>query len=227
MNKNKEMMVRICVLLSICSLTLGVSSILLHSKSDFKEHKLINVKTVDDIKLTTLDKLDSYSVFMKIVNDNKLRIIKKEQEKELKRLKQIANDKANKIKSDVKVSSSRGGYEGFKILQEVECQITYYSNSLTRQEGGRHDKKGKLLENHDEPICALPSDVPYGYYLILNESVRGEKIYKNVDTGGAIHWLNDEHTKMKVDIFIPDVTEKWLYNNTKKKIVKGWICKDN
>ena len=122
-------------------------------------------------------------------------------------------------------SLSRGGFiDDFRILKEVTCYISYYTNCETSQEGGKKDKKGKLLENHDEPICALPNEVPYGYYLLLDKKINGSNTYKNVDTGGAIYFLNDENTKMKVDIFIPDKTEKWLYRHTKKRVIKGWIC---
>jgi beta-N-acetylglucosaminidase len=85
MNKNKEVMVRICVLLGICSLALGVSK-MLYSKSDFNEDKLINVKKVEFANIIPIFTLIGYDAFMQLVSDNKLRVAEEEEFKRLKLL---------------------------------------------------------------------------------------------------------------------------------------------
>lgn len=106
-------------------------------------------------------------------------------------------------------------------VKEVTCYITYYTNIDNKLQGGHYDKKGKLLTSHKEPICALPSSVSYGSYLVLDEQVNGSNIFKNVDTGGSIKFLGGD--KVKVDIFIPNVSEQYIINNYENKVVKGKI----
>lgn len=104
--------------------------------------------------------------------------------------------------------------------KKVTCHITYYTNEDSLLQGGQYDKIGKLLTSHNEPIAAAPSNIPYGSYLIFDEEVRGSKEYKIVDTGGAIKWI-DNYT-MKVDIFVPNVSTKWLCSgNVTNKVVTG------
>lgn len=106
-------------------------------------------------------------------------------------------------------------------VKDVTCYITYYTNINNKLQGGQYDKKGKLLTSHQEKICALPSSVPYGSYLVLDEQVNGSNIFKNVDTGGSIKFLGGD--KVKVDIFIPNVSEQYIINNYENKVVKGKI----
>lgn len=115
-----------------------------------------------------------------------------------------------------KIDNSRGGSQKTK---EVTCYITYYTNLNTRLQGGQYDKKGKRLTSHGGKVVACPSDIPYGSYLSLD----GMGSYKVVDTGGAIKWLDSNKTKMKVDVFIPNVTVDWIIRNTNNKVVKGCI----
>lgn len=113
------------------------------------------------------------------------------------------------------------GISDFSYSKEVLCHVTYYTNINDSLQGGNKDKKGNNLVSHDESIIALPRDVPYGSYLIFDEPVLGETIYKNVDTGGAIVWLNDY--EMNVDIFVPNVTLEWIINNLHNKTVKATL----
>ena len=113
------------------------------------------------------------------------------------------------------------GISDFSYSKEVLCHVTYYTNSDDSLQGGHIDKEGNYLVSHDEPIIALPRDIPYGSYLIFDEPVLGETIYKNVDTGGAIVWLNDY--EMKVDIFVPNVSLEWIINNFHNKTVKATL----
>lgn len=107
--------------------------------------------------------------------------------------------------------------------KRVKFHVTYYTNKNNRLQGGQLDKKSKPLISHNYPVLALPKDVPYGVRVVFEEEVNGSREYINVDTGGAIKWLNKEKTECKVDIFIPNVSEKWLMNNADNKIVDGWI----
>ena len=107
--------------------------------------------------------------------------------------------------------------------RKVIFHITYYTNANNSLEGGHKDKKGKILEDYDYPIMALPSDVPYGSKVVFNEAILGEYEYINVDTGGAIQWIGEN--ECKADIFIPNVSNSWLIKNTKNRIVEGYIYK--
>lgn len=113
------------------------------------------------------------------------------------------------------------GMSDFSYSKEVLCHVTYYTNINNSLQGGNKDKKGNNLVSHDESIIALPRDVPYGSYLIFDEPVLDETIYKNVDTGEAIVWLNDY--EMKVDVFVPNVSLEWIINNLHNKTVKATL----
>lgn len=113
------------------------------------------------------------------------------------------------------------GISDFSYSKEVLCHVTYYTNINDRLQGGHTDKKGNYLVSHDEPIIALPRDIPYGSYLVFDEPVLGETIYKNVDTGGAMVWLNDY--EMKVDVFVPNVSLEWIINNLNNKTVSATL----
>ena len=113
------------------------------------------------------------------------------------------------------------GLNDFYYSKEVLCHVTYYTNSEDSLQGGHKDKKGKELTSHEEPIIALPKDVSYGSYLIFDEPVLGETIYKNVDAGGAIVWINDY--EMKVDVFVPNVSYDWIINNLHNKIITATL----
>lgn len=160
------------------------------------------------------------------LEDNKFKKIKEESEQLKKQqmlkelgegLKQQNEEKLREQKKQEEISSR--GLSG--EVREVECHITYYTNINNSLQGGYYDKKGILLTNHQEPICALPSNIPYGSYLILDENINGVNKFKNVDTGNAITYLNDN--TIKVDIFIPNVSEEWIINHLKNKIIKGKI----
>lgn len=110
------------------------------------------------------------------------------------------------------------GYDGF-ISKKITCYVTYYTNLNNSLQGGSLDKKGISILSHKEPVIAAPSDVKYGSIIIFNEKVNNNKTYKVVDTGGAIRWLDDTHTVMKVDVFVPNVSERWIIKNLENKKV--------
>lgn len=93
------------------------------------------------------------------------------------------------------------GYEPSKVVQ-VNCKITFYYADDNTLQGGYYDKEGVLLKSHEVPVVALPSDVSYGSWIVFDEPVRNNSWYMNVDTGGAIKWLDDN--TIVVDVFVPE-----------------------
>lgn len=144
-------------------------------------------------------------------------------EKERKKREQEKKEKLKKMKEEKKQSEKRNNIisRGIEISKEKEInfEVTYYTNIENKLEGGSNDKRGKALTSHNQPVCALPSDVPYGSYVVFNEPVNGSKIYKVVDTGGAIKWQGPNTTK--IDIFIPNKSIKYIEKNHENKVVKG------
>lgn len=132
--------------------------------------------------------------------------------------KDVKSDKQHEV-----VIASRGISPTSQNRRRVEFYITYYSNINDSLNGGHNDKKGKKLISHDMPVVALPKDVPYGSMVVFDEKVNGSEYYLNVDTGGMIKWLNSEKTKCKADIFIPNVSERYIIKNYENKVVYGWL----
>lgn len=157
---------------------------------------------------------------------NSIRDRQKNFEKEMNEIKQ-----ANNIKMLNEMSVSLHKLQVEQELKRIEdskrrkvtFHITYYTNADNALEGGQKDKKGRMLESHNYPIMALPSDVAYGSKVVFNEPVLGEYEYLNVDTGGAIRWINKN--ECKADIFIPNVSNDWLIRNTENRTVEGYIYK--
>ena len=119
----------------------------------------------------------------------------RQEELERQRIEEEKNKLINKL-----------GYEPSKTV-EVNCKVTFYYADSNKLQGGFNDKKGVPLKSHNEPIVALPSDVPYGSYIEFDKAIRGYTRYKCVDTGGAIKWL-DSNT-IVVDVFVPEAS---IYN---------------
>lgn len=136
------------------------------------------------------------SGYDKFLKDYKNKL--KELEVERERKKAEENKKVNKIRNLDR------DYSGNYRIINVNCILSFYTNSNSKLEGGQYDKRGKLLVSHNMNICAAPSNIPYGSFIELN----GMGVYKVVDTGGAIKWLNNN--TMKVDIFVPNATNKYL-----------------
>lgn len=95
-----------------------------------------------------------------------------------------------------------------KKYKDINVHITYYTNIDDALQGGHNDRKGVPLVSHNEPIVAMPADVPYGSYLEID----GVDTYKVVDTGGAIQWTDSK--TCNVDVFIPNVSYDWIIQNT-------------
>ncbi len=170
------------------------------------------------------------------------RMIEEQKEKnkleEIERQKKIAEQKrkeeeqrerqriAEQKKKEQALNINRGSYTK---VREITVDVTYYFAEDSALQGGHNDKKGKPLAGHGMAVCALPSDVPYGSMLVLDEPVvvdtgfnKSNKL-KNVDTGGAITWLNPSKTKAKVDVFVKGCYSlDWIINNLQnKKSVKA------
>ena len=114
----------------------------------------------------------------------------RQEELERQRIEEEKNKLINKL-----------GYEPSKTV-EVNCKVTFYYADSNKLQGGFNDKKGVPLKSHNEPIVALPSDVPYGSYIEFDTAIRGYTRYKCIDTVRAIKWL-DSNT-IVVDVFVPE-----------------------
>lgn len=91
--------------------------------------------------------------------------------------------------------------------RKIDVRISFYTNEDNELEGGQYDKIGNLLTEHDYPIIAMPSDVPYGSILVIKGIP-----FTVVDTGGAMEWTGQD--KCNIDVFIPNKTSGWLNKNT-------------
>lgn len=119
-------------------------------------------------------------------------------------------EKATTIVSEVPIQSQEtlSKEKVGKRYKDITVKVTYYTNIDDALQGGLNDRIGVPLTSHSMPVIAMPSDVPYGSYL----EIQDVGTFKVVDTGGAIKWL-DSNT-CKVDIFVPNVSYDWLINNT-------------
>lgn len=153
-----------------------------------------------------------------------LQSLLKEKDKEIKdintKLQATIKDKAEKEQQISELitkteKASRGG--DIAESKTITVHITYYTNANSALEGGEFDRKGKPLTAHEENICAMPTDIPYGSRLVIDDV--GE--FKVVDTGQAMQWLDAEKTECLIDIFVPNVTTEWLNSNTQKKTKKA------
>ena len=160
--------------------------------------------TVDcsNIELNTVDKL------IKGTND------KIEENKQYEN-----NNMLNEIGREyIKLQEQKKIEELNKHRRRVLFHITYYTNS--QEEGGIKDKKGKLLENHEYPIIAMPSDVPYGSRVEFDKTINGSNEFISVDSGNAIQWINDN--ECVVDVFVPNVSQSYL-NKLGRDKCYGWL----
>lgn len=160
-------------------------------------------------KQVSIGKVKGYDVFNNKYKEN-LERIEEEKRKQLEEHKKREQEEQNKIKKLDR------GYNGIYRIINVNCIVSFYTNRDNRLEGGNKDVKGNLLVGHDMNVCATPSNIPYGSFIELDNM----GLYKVVDTGGAIKWIDND--TMKIDIFIPYATIKEL-NNLGIKKVKGKI----
>ena len=128
MRKTKEMILKLCIVVSLYSLVLGFSSTL--HRNNYNEDKLKYTKKVVIVKLIKSDK-NNYDKFMKIVDDSKLKLIKKQHAKIIKdeKIKQekiaIQKAKAKQIEIAKTSSLSRGGdIEDY----DTEFEVTFYTS---------------------------------------------------------------------------------------------------
>lgn len=126
MNRNKEVIIRICLLVSLCSIASNMGSIL-HKGNNYNEDKFVYKQGIT-ATAGKVDKTD-YGVFMENVKQSEIRIaIEKEIIRvEKERLKQekilIAKKKADKEKAR-KLSISRGG----NIEYNTTFELTFYDS---------------------------------------------------------------------------------------------------
>lgn len=91
--------------------------------------------------------------------------------------------------------------------EKIRVRISFYSDYENELEGGKYDKKGKLLSKYNYPVIAMPPDVPYGSVVVIQGIP-----FTVVDTGEAMKWVSDN--ECSIDVFIPGKTTEWLNDNT-------------
>lgn len=162
-------------------------------------------------------------VKLKLKNEQTLRLEQELRDDILSLRKEIAEQEESKIEQEQEISKKNEEQENLNKITHLDrgTSSTYnrinvtidgswYTNADTELEGGKYDKRGKLLTSHNMPICAVPKDIPYGSLLEYDGVM-----YLCCDTGGSIIWKNNGD--MKVDFFYPDVTSSWLENNLKPR----------
>ena len=162
--------------------------------------------TFSDNGINTIDKMIIET------NDNR---IKQEEQNKINMLNEIG-------KGLVEINKKKQEEERIKELNKhrrrILFHITYYTNSY--EEGGIRDKKGKLLENHEYPIVALPKDIPYGSRVEFDKTINGSNEFISVDSGNAIQWINDN--ECVVDVFVPYASQSYL-NKLGRHKMYGYI----
>lgn len=100
--------------------------------------------------------------------------------------------------------------------RKVTIELTYYCDEDTAMQGGAYSAESKLLASYTEPVCAAPSNIPFGSYVILDNSVTipfsfcGTKDIKTaqkfrvVDRGGAI--VDKGNDNICIDLCVTGVT---------------------
>lgn len=106
----------------------------------------------------------------------------------------------------------------------IDIVETYYTNSV--KNCGKTDAisaSGKLLDRGG--YIAAPYDIEFGTIIITKDDKNNYGEYEVQDRGGAIKWI-DNHT-MKIDIFVPNATQKQLEKLGVKKVKGKLINKNN
>ena len=91
--------------------------------------------------------------------------------------------------------------------REINVRVSFYTDEDNALEGGKYDRRGRLLASYHHPIVAMPKDVPYGSWLDIDGT-----LLQVVDTGGAMVWTDSN--SCNIDVFIPGKTTEWLNENT-------------
>lgn len=159
-------------------------------------------------KQVSIGEVKGYDEFLKNYK-NKVKEIEKQRQKEMQEHARKEKEEYERLH---KIRKLDRGYSGTYRVLEINCIVSYYTNSNSRLEGGKYDKKGNLLTSHNMNVCATPSNIPYGSFVELN----GMGVYKVVDTGRAIRWTKDG--SMKVDVFVPNATNEYLNKLGVKKV---------
>lgn len=104
--------------------------------------------------------------------------------------------------------------------KHVKIQVTFYCDDNTAMQGGKYSAESKLLAAYGEPVCAAPSDLPFGSYVIFDNPVSAElsfipnknmttaQKFRVVDRGGAINRYSDNY--YHIDLCMPGYTENYL-----------------
>ncbi|MBZ9622940.1 hypothetical protein G9F71_008740 [Clostridium sp. FP2] len=181
MNRNKEMMVKLCLLCGIWSAVIGINSNL--NNKDFNADKLrYEVKEVKIIKIANFEK------FMKIVDISKKKI---EADKIVKAKKLIEDNKIKMIKAkklkENKVTASRGG----EVEYNMVFTLTFYTNltSENSSAGGINCRGIKLYDG-----MVANNKLPYGTKIKLE----GWGTVEVLDVGGS-----NFDVSHRLDVYVP------------------------
>lgn len=164
---------------------------------------IINMPTTRPSANTFSDNGIKHKTVDKMIKETKEGIDKKKEQDKVNMLNEIGK---GLVEINKKKQEEEKVRELNKHRRRILFHITYYTNSY--EEGGVRDKKGKLLENHEYPIIALPSDVPYGSRVEFDKTINGNNEFISVDSGNAIQWINDN--ECVVDVFVPNVSQSYL-----------------
>lgn len=130
----------------------------------------------------------------------------------------VQTEELTPIKTEIPIEPE--DQETYTIIEPIklDLMVTYYTDQDNALEGGKYDRRGKILAEHDMPVIAMPKDVPYGSYLYVEDL---HTLFKVVDTGGAMVWTGEN--QCNVDVFIAGKTTEWLNKNTGKHKSAGYL----
>jgi hypothetical protein len=182
MNKNKEMMVKLCLLCGIWSTVIGINSTL--NNKNFNADKLTyKVKEVKVIKA------DNFEKFMKIVDISKKKleadkIIKENKAKKLIEYNRIKTIEAKKLKED-RIAARR------EVEYDMVFTLTFYTNlsSENSSAGGVNCRGIKLYDG-----MVANNKLSYGTSIKL----KGWGTVEVLDVGGS-----NFDVSHRLDVYVP------------------------
>ncbi|WP_297419315.1 3D domain-containing protein [Clostridium sp.] len=218
----------------VLSMSVIVSILSLKSLFYFKKH-IKYKKPIKEIKLKSTNNITDYNYNKKIINKligniNKTKLSNHSKDKSkdkihivtgkdfLKMLNQMVTNVEKKKQEEIlstqkqHVVVNRGGQE----IQWITIRISYYTVSYS--ECNKTDgitASGKHIESG---MIAAPTNIPFGTKINIPEI---NTIYTVEDRGSAIKW---DGGIMKIDVYIPNATQKQLIN-LGVKYVKGYFIK--
>jgi 3D (Asp-Asp-Asp) domain-containing protein len=178
MNRNKEMMIRFCILCGICGATLGINTAL-HNKN----YNGIKISQENKVEIK---QLDNYEKFMNLVSDSRIELEatkkKQEQAEQTRQLKVKQNERKN-------VSLSRGAF----VEYDMTFELTFYSGlNIENSKYGAVGCRGvKLFDG-----VVASNVIPYGTKIKL----QGWGNVEVLDSGGS-----NFDAPHRLDVYVPRI----------------------